>query len=78
MDTNLVLEGTKFMALGMGTVFMFLVLMIASINAMSIIIHKFFPEPEGTAPASTSTSAKSNTNAKIAAITAAIMQHRKK
>lgn len=76
MDTSLVFEGTKFMVLGMGTVFVFLVLMIVAINVMSMIIHRFFPEPEGTAPATTSTSAKSNVSAKVAAITAAIMHHK--
>lgn len=76
MDTNLVFEGTKFMVLGMGTVFLFLVLMIVAINAMSMVIHKFFPEPEGTASATPSTPAKSNVSAKVAAITAAIMHHK--
>jgi len=41
METNLVLEGFKFMGLGMGTVFLFLIIMIVSMNIMSAIIHKW-------------------------------------
>ena len=44
METNLIVEGFKFMGLGMGTVFIFLIIMIASMNLLSIFIHKFFPE----------------------------------
>jgi len=74
MDTNLIAEGFKFMALGMGTVFLFLIILIFLMNAMSIIIHKFFPEPE---PLESGTTKKANNNTKvIAAITAAIAHHR--
>ncbi|MBE0497785.1 MAG: OadG family protein [Campylobacterales bacterium] len=68
---NLVFEGFKFMALGMGTVFSFLILMIGAMNLQSYIIHKFFPDP---APLSGAGKAE-NKNAKIAAITAAVMHH---
>ena len=69
---NLVFEGFKFMLLGMGTVFSFLVLMIVAMNLQSYIIHKFFPEP---IPTADSSSSKTNKSAKIAAATAAIMHH---
>jgi len=69
-----VLEGFKFMALGMGTVFSFLILMIAAMNIQSYIIHKFFPEP---VPSTDSSNTGTNGNsAKIAAISAAIMHHK--
>jgi len=67
-----VLEGFKFMALGMGTVFSFLILMIGAMNIQSYIIHKFFPEP---VPTSDSSTGKKN-SAKIAAISAAIQHHK--
>ena len=72
METNLILEGFKFMGLGMGTVFLFLIIMILSMNALSTIVEKFFPEPHvvDTAPAQ-----KDNKKI-IAAITAAIKYHR--
>jgi len=73
METNLVLEGFKFMGLGMGTVFLFLIVMIISMNLMSIIIHKFFPEPEASA---TPSAAPKDNKKVIAAITAAIKHHR--
>ena len=74
METNLVLEGFKFMGLGMGTVFLFLITMIISMNIMSIVVHKFFPEPE--VHADTSASTPQNNKKVIAAITAAIKHHR--
>ena len=72
METNLVIEGFKFMGLGMGTVFLFLIVMIFSMNIMSKVIHTFFPEPEVAAP---SDAPKDNKKV-IAAITAAIKHHR--
>ena len=74
METNLIMEGFKFMALGMGTVFLFLIVMIFMMNFMSSIIHKFFPEPQASATASVDTQ-KDNKKI-IAAITAAISHHR--
>lgn len=72
LESSKVIEGFKFMVLGMGTVFAFLTLMIAAMNLQSYIIHKFFPEPEVTP---VNNSAKNNKSAKIAAITAAVMHH---
>jgi len=74
METNLILEGFKFMGLGMGTVFVFLIIMIACMNIMSSIIDKFFPEPQVSAEPSV-TAPKDNKKV-IAAITAAIKHHR--
>lgn len=74
METNLVIEGMKFMFLGMSTVFAFLIIMILFMNAMSAIIHRFFPEPQASADV---TEAPKQDNKKIvAAITAAIKYHR--
>lgn len=63
------------MALGMGTVFIFLVVMIIMMNVMSKIIHKYFPEPvEAPTPPRPAPVEVKNNN-KIAAIAAAIMHH---
>ncbi len=72
METNLIFEGLKFMVLGMGTVFVFLVILIALMNAMSYVVHKYFPEVQ---PTENKPSAQDNKKV-VAAITAAIMHHR--
>jgi oxaloacetate decarboxylase (Na+ extruding) subunit gamma len=74
MDTNLVMEGFKFMALGMGTVFIFLAVLIVLMNVMSVVLHKLFPEPQHSGESGAKTDSKSNKV--IAAITAAITHHR--
>jgi len=74
METNLVIEGFKFMGLGMGTVFLFLIVMILCMNIMSKIIHRFFPEPQ--ASATPSAPAQQDNKKVVAAITAAIAHHR--
>ncbi|NOQ30631.1 MAG: pyruvate carboxylase [Helicobacteraceae bacterium] len=74
MTENLVAESLKFMVLGMGTVFMFLIIMIIVMNLQAKIVHRFFPEPEPVEPTPTlDTSAQAK---KVAAATAAIMHHR--
>ena len=75
METNLVIEGVKFMFLGMGTVFVFLIIMIFFINLMSFVIHKFFPEPLAADEAPVGNTQKDNKKI-VAAITAAIAHHR--
>jgi len=73
-ETNIVLEGVKFMVLGMGTVYVFLTIMIIFMNIMSAVVHRFFPEPQAKNDA-TSSSKKDNKKI-VAAITAAIAHHR--
>jgi len=43
-EINLVSEGVKFMILGMGTVFVFLILMIFTLQIQAKVIQKFFPQ----------------------------------
>ena len=75
MDTNLVVEGFKFMGLGMGAVFLFLTIMIILMGVMSKIIHKYFPEVQPNASAS-APKTQDNQKKVVAAITAAIKFHR--
>lgn len=75
METNLVIEGIKFMFLGMGTVFAFLIIMIVCMNIMSSVIHRFFPEPQASADVNAG-APKQDKNKIVAAITAAIKHHR--
>jgi oxaloacetate decarboxylase gamma subunit len=74
METNLILEGFKFMGLGMATVFAFLIIMIVCMNIMSSVVHKFFPEPQ--ASAEPQAQAQQDNKKIIAAISAAISHHR--
>ena len=78
---ELVSDGVGLMVLGMGFVFLFLVVLIFATSYMSTLINKFFPE-SAVATASSSpntTAANHSVDPQIAAaITAAIHQHRNK
>ncbi|PHS57944.1 MAG: pyruvate carboxylase [Sulfurimonas sp.] len=74
METNLILEGFKFMGLGMGTVFAFLIVLILMMNIMSKILNKFFPEVQPSISAPKANAQKDNKKV-VAAITAAIKHH---
>ena len=74
MEVNYIFEGLKIMLLGMGTVFMFLIVMIVMMNIMSTVVHRFFPEPNDME--NTPSPVQENSAKKIAAITAAIIHHR--
>ncbi|MDD5716770.1 MAG: OadG family transporter subunit [Sulfuricurvum sp.] len=69
-------ESIKIMFLGMGTVFVFLAVMIYLTKLMSRLIHTYFPEaqkaPEPTRAAQVK---RSDDKAKVAAIVAAIHHH---
>jgi len=77
METNLVMEALKFMVLGMGIVFSFLIVMIFALKAQAALIGKFFPEKENikTAKKVQPSVVTSDTTKKIAAISAAIQHH---
>jgi oxaloacetate decarboxylase gamma subunit len=76
METNLILEGFKFMGLGMATVFAFLIIMIVCMNIMSSVIHRFFPEPQAGAEPQAQAQTQQDNKKIIAAISAAISHHR--
>lgn len=76
MEINLVEEGLKFMLLGMGTVFVFLAIMIMAMNLQTMFVQKFLPddpkEPEVVV------SAIPDKKNKVAAIIAAILHRQQK
>lgn len=79
MEVNLTVEALKFMALGMGIVFLFLVVMIVALKLQASLIAKFFPEKAAT-PVAKPTAPKAQSSAandskKIAAIVAAVQHH---
>ena len=76
-EVNLVSEALKFMALGMGIVFLFLTIMIFLLKLQAFLIAKFFPQEEkekvcSWKPENTVTTDDRDTTA---AITAAIIHY---
>jgi oxaloacetate decarboxylase gamma subunit len=70
------MEGIKFMFLGMGTVFLFLTVLIVLMNVMSAVLHKLFPETIPVVPGEEKQKQADNKKI-VAAITAAVIHHRK-
>ncbi|GAA6152373.1 OadG family protein [Pseudoteredinibacter isoporae] len=80
MSASLVQQGIDLMLFGMGTVFVFLTLLVIAVNIMSTVIQKYFPEaePEATPTPASPAPAQVNDPKLIAIIQAAIEQHRNK
>ena len=76
METNLVVEGVKFMFLGMGTVFIFLIMMIFFMKLLSWVVHTFFPKTDEKALPQKEDN-RENKKRLVAAITAAIIHDKK-
>jgi len=77
-EINLVNEALKFMALGMGIVFLFLTVMIFALKLQAKLIAKFFKEEEKKPSPVKHLQVKANVNNDseiTAAITAAIIHH---
>lgn len=76
-EVNLVTEAFKFMALGMGIVFLFLIIMIFALKTQAVLIAKFLPEKPKEEPSQWKPQVSKNTDDTdtIAAITAAIIHY---
>ncbi len=68
MQPSLLDQGLMLMLVGMGTVFVFLTVLVAAMSLMAIVVRRFLPAQADAAGPS---------DEEIAAITAAITQHRK-
>jgi oxaloacetate decarboxylase gamma subunit len=69
-------ESVKIMLLGMGTVFLFLIILNYMTVLMSKMILKYFPEaPKAPEPTPRAQAKRSDDKAKVAAIAAAIHHH---
>lgn len=77
-SSNLIMIGLELMLLGMGSVFVFLVLLVVVTTAMSRLLTRFFPEaaPIPKAPARRAQAPAALDSELIAVIGAAIKQHR--
>ncbi|GGD33877.1 hypothetical protein GCM10012288_04830 [Malaciobacter pacificus] len=76
MEINLITEALKFMMLGMGVVFSFLVILIFVLKAQGALLTKYFPEKEKETTRKPQNSSASNQTAKVAAIVAAVQHHK--
>ena len=72
-------SGIELMFAGMGIVFLFLTMLVVAINMMSSLLQRFFPDAPTSQVAVATTSVSSGIDKSIiAAITAAVHQHRSK
>ncbi len=76
MEINLIFEALKFMLLGMGIVFLFLIIMIFVLKAQAILLSKYFPEKKKDTSNMVQSSSVNNQITKIAAIVAAVQHHK--
>lgn len=66
MQPTLLDQGLTLMLVGMGTVFVFLTVLVAAMSLMAVLVDRLLPAPV----------AAEVTDAEVAAITAAIAEHR--
>lgn len=76
METNLIAEAAKFMVLGMGIVFLFLIVMVYVLKIQAKLIGKYFPEKKVEPNKPKTANKASNDTAKMAAIVAAVQHHK--
>ncbi len=83
MEMSLIEEGLKFLVLGMTTVYVFLYVMVLVLKVEAKIVQRYFPPVKKPSVSSFKKSKPSVQNDEsedeiVAAITAAIIEHRKK
>lgn len=79
MQNDLVTQGLELMVFGMGTVVVFLALLVVTTGLMSHLVNRFFPEPEPLVVDTVKPSVEGDIpeDTLVAVITAAITQHRR-
>lgn len=75
--TELISSGVELMFAGMGIVFLFLTMLVVAINIMSSLVQRFFPDAPIQVTTATTVSSGIDKSI-IAAIAAAVHQHRNK
>ena len=76
-EVNYVVEALKFMFLGMGVVFLFLLILVQVIKLQAFLIAKYFPETTPKAPVTPVANTTEDENHRVAAIIAAVSEFRK-
>lgn len=74
MQSNIVAQGVELMVYGMGTVVVFLALLVVITTAMSALVGRYFAESQP--PPDTGTGPAADDPELLAVITAALHQHR--
>jgi len=77
-DVNNVVEALKFMVLGMGVVFSFLLILVKVVEIQAKLIAKYFPENTPKTPATPVGTTSDDEQRKVAAIIAAVTEFRNK
>jgi oxaloacetate decarboxylase gamma subunit len=77
MEVNLIVEALKFMVLGMGVVYLFLIIMIQSVKLQAFIIGKYFPDEDPVAIVPSAQATGADEQARVAAVIAAVTEFRK-
>lgn len=79
MAENLMSTGVELMLIGMGTVFVFLTMLVGATSLMSYLVNRFAPEPEPLlrrpAPSPAVTPQTTTDEELVAVISAAIKKH---
>ncbi len=79
MQGDIVSQGLELMIYGMGTVVVFLTLLIVATRGMSLVVSQYFPEPVVVPPARKPSLAQGGDDPQVvAAISVAIARHRAK
>jgi oxaloacetate decarboxylase gamma subunit len=77
-EINYVAEALKFMILGMGVVFLFLVILVQCVKLQAFLIKKYFPDETPKVPATPmANSSNEDEQQRVAAIIAAVLEFRK-
>lgn len=76
MQAGIIDQGLELMLYGMGTVVVFLALLVLATSIMSRLVGRYFPEPEPELPAPRKAAAPAVDPQLVAVISAAIHQHR--
>lgn len=77
-EVNYVVEALKFMALGMGVVFIFLFILVKVVELQAKLIAKYFPENTPKTPVAPVGNVTEDENRRVAAIIAAVTEFRNK
>jgi len=75
-DVNNVVEALKFMVLGMGVVFTFLLILVKVVEIQAKLIAKYFPENAPKSPTTPVGTTSDDEQRKVAAIIAAVTEFR--